>query len=260
MTKKEVNGIIFPMKIPISRLPNIILKGLLDLIYPPLCQACGKKLEVFNRLFLCEVCYNNIRWINPPFCKRCGKSIGYDEDIRSVCESCKTKTYYFDSCYSVCVYEGTIRECIHKFKYNAKLALGALFTDLMTDFAEKHIDIQGFDCIIPVPLHRVKHRERTFNQAALLAASLSKKFKLPLLGNTLTRIRLDKPQIMLPKNRRLKDIKDAFKIRKSHLLKNKAVLLIDDVFTTGATVNECSRILKEAKVKKIEVLALARGV
>lgn len=243
--------------ISISQLPHIIIQGMLGLVYPPRCQMCRENLDIFDRRVLCEICYNNIRLNTPPFCKKCGKTGFYDA---YVCENCRTKIYYFDASYSVCIYDGVIRECIHNFKYNARLGLERLFKDLMIEFAEKYIDIRRYNWFIPVPLHRVKHRERTFNQSAILAAHLSKRFKIPVLKNSLLRTRLGKPQVMLPKNKRLEDIKNSFKIKNSSLLKDKSVLLIDDVFTTGATVNECSKILKEAGTSSIEILTLARGI
>jgi len=128
----------------------------------------------------------------------------------------------------------------------------------MIGFAEKYIDMHRFNWLIPVPLHRVKYRERTFNQSAILASELSKRFKIPMLKNNLFRAHLGKPQMTLSKDKRLEEIKDSFKIKKPSLLKDKSVLLIDDVFTTGATANECSKVLKGAGVRLVEVLTLAR--
>lgn len=241
----------------IAQLPQIIIQDILSLIYPPRCQMCGKSLPVFDRRVLCEICYNNIKLNTGPFCKRCGKFYSYEDCI---CESCKVGTYYFDRSYSACVYDGVIRECIHNFKYNGGLSLERLFKNLMIEFAEKHIDMRRYNWLIPVPLHRVKYKERTFNQSAILAAYLSKRFKIAMLKNNLLRTRLGKPQMMLPKNKRLEGIKDSFKIKNPSLLKDKSVLLIDDVFTTGATVNECSKVLKAAGASSVEVLTLARGV
>jgi len=245
------------MKISISQLPDIITRGIVGLIYPPSCQMCGKRLNLFDRRVLCEICYNDIRLNNLPFCKRCGRPAPYED---YVCESCKEKRYYFDSSYAVCIYEGVIRECIHNFKYNANFALERLFKDLMIEFVEKYIDMSRVDWLVPVPLHRVKYRERSFNQSAILAAHLSKRFGISVLKGNLVRIQLGKPQIMLPKYKRLEGIKGSFKIKKPSLIKDKMLLLIDDVFTTGATVNECSKILKEAGASIVKVLTLARSV
>lgn len=169
------------------------------------------------------------------------------------------KTYYFDATYSACTYDGVIRECVHKFKYRGGFALELLFKDLMLEFAEKHMDMHHYSWLVPVPLHRVKYRERTFNQSAALATHLSKRFRVPILKNNLIRVRLGSPQMMLSKDKRLEDIKNSFKIKDPALLKGKSVLLVDDVITTGATANECSKVLKEAGASSVEVLTLARS-
>ncbi len=231
------------MLISVRRLPEIIGHGILGLIYPPRCQMCGKNMDILSKRVLCETCYDSIR-LNTP----------------SVYNNCETNTYYFDASYSVCIYEGVIRKCVHNFKYNGRLAIEKLFKGLMIEFAEKHIDMQRFDRLIPVPLHRVKHRERTFNQSTILAAYLSKRFKIPMLDNNLLRIRMGKPQMVLPKNKRYKEIKGSFKMQNPALIKGEIVLLIDDVFTTGATVNECSKVIKEAGAVSVEVFTLARSM
>jgi ComF family protein len=242
---------------PIMRLASTVIKGIIGLVYPPRCQVCGQGLDLFHKKVLCETCYNRIKVNTPPFCKKCGKSGYYKNNL---CEGCQVKTYYFDASYSACSYEGVMRECIHNFKYNAGVTLERLFKNLMIEFAEKNVDMRRFDLLISVPLHRVKHRERTFNQSQILASYLSKRFKISLSKNNLVRTRLCKPQITLPRDKRLEEVKDSFKIRKSYLLKNKSILLVDDVFTTGATVNECSKTLKEAGAGPVEVLTLARSV
>jgi ComF family protein len=136
----------------------------------------------------------------------------------------------------------------------------ALFADMMTDFAEKYMTISDFDRIISVPLHRAKLRERTFNQAEMLALPLSRKFRIPYIGNNLVRIKPGRSQTSLSKSGRVKDIEGAFRVRNAAALKDKSVLLVDDVFTTGATVNECSMALKKAGAKYVGVLTLARGI
>lgn len=245
------------MRVLFCHFPSMLIQGILGLIYPPLCRACGKKLDLFDKNLLCELCYNNIKRNTPPFCRKCGKSGSYDD---FVCEDCRMKTYYFDVSYSVCIYEGVIRECIHNFKYNARLGLEQLFKDLMIKFAESYMDMWRYDWLIPVPLHRVRHRERTFNQSEILAAHISKRFKISMLKNNLVRTHLGKPQVMLSKNKRFEDIKDSFRVKNPSLIKDKSLLLIDDVFTTGATVDECSKVLKEVGANSVDVLTLARGM
>ena len=231
------------MQFSIAALPKTIIDATLELIYPRFCPICGSGLELSDKLPLCEACRKDIK-----------------RNASCLAASRQKAGCYFDVSRSVAVYEGVMRECVHKFKYNGNLALAAFFADLMIDFAEKYMDVKRFDCIIPVPLHRIKLRERTFNQAAVLASSFSRRFKLPCINNNLMRVKSGKPQIALSKSGRAKDIEGAFKVKNPFSLRDKSVLLIDDVFTTGSTVNECSKVLKRSGVKYIEVLTLARDI
>ena len=233
---------ITPMLSTIRALPRTIINTALELVYPRSCRVCGGAITSAEKLSLCEACHKKIRYDRPLFLASAGKA-----------------GYYFDRVRSATVYEGVMRECIHKFKYNGSLSLEALFADLMTNFAEKYMDMRCFDFIIPVPLSTAKLRERSFNQAYILASAVSRKFKIPCVANNLTRVKAGRPQVDLAKKARLKDIEGAFRLKRPALLKDKSVLLIDDVFTTGATVNECSKVLKRSGVKYIEVLTLAQG-
>lgn len=218
---------------------------------------CGKRFDLLDKRLLCEVCYNTIRLNTPPFCKKCGRPQPYED---GVCEDCRIERYHFDAAYSACIYDGVVRECFHKFKYRGCFALERLFRDLILEFTERYVDMWRYNWVVPVPLHRIKYRERTFNQSAVLAAHLSKKFGVPLLEKNLIRVRLGSPQMMLPKDKRLEDIKGSFKVKDPASLEGKSLLLVDDVFTTGATVNECSKVLKKAGAGSVQVLTLARSV
>ena len=116
------------MRISIMHLPQILTQGALSLIYPPRCQLCGRSLDLFSGKVLCDICHNSIQ-LNIPFEH----------------SDCKAGVYCFDASYSVCIYEGAIRECIHKFKYDGRFAAEKLFKELMIEFAEKYIDMGRFD-------------------------------------------------------------------------------------------------------------------
>lgn len=244
------------MKICYGGLSSKIFKGVLGLIYPPRCRICGSTLDIFDDEVICEICHDNIKLNYPPFCKKCGRSGSYES---GVCEECGMKKYYFDANYSACIYEGVIRECIHRFKYNSEFALEGLFKDLIADFADRYIEMEEYDWLVSVPLHSVKYRERTFNQSAVLAGHLSKRFRIPILRNNLIRIRPGKPQMTLSKKKRFEEIKNSFVVKNSSPVTGKSLLLIDDVFTTGATVNECSKVLRESGASSVEVLTLAKS-
>lgn len=230
------------MQFSITAISKAIYNTTLELIFPRFCPICGIGIESFDKYPLCETCRKSVR-----------------QNARIFPESPNTGECYFDRLHSVTLYEGTIRECIHKFKYSGNFGMEALFRDMMTGFAEEHIRINDFNCIIPVPLHRTKLRERTFNQAEILAQPLSRKFRISHVSNNLVRIKPGKSQVALSKSGRTKDVEGAFRVRNAALIKEQSILLVDDVFTTGATVNECSKVLKEAGAKYVAVFTLARG-
>jgi len=229
------------MKIPFAALPEAITNAVLGLAYPPRCQACGRSMALFSGGVLCGDCYNGIKTDPGGFL-------------------INTDIFHFDASRSVCVYEGAIRECIHKFKYGNRAASGRLFKKLMAEFAEKYMDMRRFDWLVPVPLHRDKEKERTFNQSGLLAIWLSQSSGVPVLNKNLVRVRPGRPQIASSKNKRISDIKGAFKVSRPRSMLGKTILLVDDVLTTGATANECSNVIKKAGADCVEVLTLARSV
>jgi len=152
-----------------------------------------------------------------------------------------------------------LKEAIHSFKFGAHLRLLPIFTELVINFAMRYIDIDTFDVVVPVPLHKTKLREREFNQAQLLAKDFSDKKSLPINSWGLKKIRNTKPQTEFNKDKRRSNIKNAFKVTDSSCFKDKKILLMDDVFTTGSTLNECAKMLTESGAKSVECLVVARG-
>jgi ComF family protein len=130
----------------------------------------------------------------------------------------------------------------------------------MIKYALENIPTNEIDFIVPVPLHRLRLKEREFNQSEILASRLAKYFNIPLIKNSLIRTRPTPPQANLSKEERLKNVNGAFKLRENELLKGKNILLIDDVFTTGSTVDQCAKVLKkEGKAREVGVFTLAKG-
>lgn len=151
-----------------------------------------------------------------------------------------------------------MRECIHMLKYERRLLLLNLFDQLLTEFIKAHIDIEEIDYLVPVPLHPTKLREREFNQSHLLCCVIARRFNRQISKRNLIRSKFTPPQTQLPPRERKSNIKDAFSVVAPALLEGKNILLLDDVFTTGSTVNECAKVLKNAGVRNVIVLTLAR--
>ncbi len=238
---------------------NISL-AFLNLIYPKRCQGCGSKLHYENRFYLCLECLKKIKLNSPPFCIKCGRPVAGMAEIEVVCGKCAGAKYDFDKAFFCCNYEGLVKELIHKFKYNHKKFLIYIFNKLMVDFAKNYISINNLDMVAPVPLHRGKLQQRGFDQSLLLSRNLSKTLGLSHSYNILTRDKDTRQQTGLSKKQRLDNIKGAFSVKSKKVFDNKRVLLIDDVFTTAATANECAAALKKVGAKSVTLLTLAKGL
>jgi ComF family protein len=165
---------------------------------------------------------------------------------------------HFDRAFSPCLYEGVVKELIHTFKYNGRDYLGATLSKLMLEFIEDYnIPVDLLDLIIPIPLHKTRLREREFNQAQILSSYIARKFNKKLILNNLRRIRYTKTQTELETDQRLLNVKDSFAITKKEEIKDKNILLVDDVLTTGATSSEAAYALKNSGANVVFVLTLA---
>ena len=166
--------------------------------------------------------------------------------------------FAFDQVFSPCVYEGIIRQLIHKFKYQNKDYLSAPLAKLLIEFIQQHqINLSLFDLIIPIPLHKTRLRDREFNPSQLLAKAIAQRFSLKLSVNNLWRQKQRNAQIELEGKKRWENVKKCFNLHNPEELKDKNILLVDDVLTTGATCSEVARLLKAAGAARVTVLTLA---
>jgi ComF family protein len=163
----------------------------------------------------------------------------------------------FDHALSTDQFEGLLREAIHQFKYRPCRSLGRPLGDWMADRVRLNGDI---DIIMPVPFHSKRFRQRGFNQALLLAHRLSDRNKLPFSCDNLVRVRPTRPQVELTGDERIKNVVGAFALKKPGAVEASHVVLVDDVFTTGATMNECADVLKKSGAAQVTVLTLARAI
>lgn len=216
---------------------------ILNFIYPLYCEVCGQALAADNKRRLCSYCWEKVSLPNSPYCPR--------PDIKN--------RVYFNQIRAVGRYEGILKECIHLVKYRKKIALARALSELMVDYIKIHFDIDKVDYLIPVPLYKKQYRKRSFNQVKLIVDGIGKHFNKRIINNNLKRIKHTQPQYKLNRDARMENLKEAFFVRKPGVFHKKSVLLIDDVYTTGTTVNECSKVLCKAGVRLINVLVLAHG-
>ncbi len=236
-----------------------LLKGLRDLIYPKTCLACKSRiLEQEKQDFICLSCQNSIEKNLPPFCVSCGRGLEKKALNKNVCLSCSKKDLQFDRAFSPCVYTGVVKKLIHEFKYRGKDYLSKPLSAIMSDFIREYaLPIEDLDLIIPVPLHRSKAREREFNQALLLADCLGETFHKQVVGEALKRHKQTKTQTTLKEELRFLNVKESFSVKDPRAIRNKHILLVDDVLTTGATSSEAAKTLKSAGAGLVFVITLA---
>jgi len=232
-----------------------------------LCRLCGKNLIKEDQPFFCNHCWAGIRPIPLPVCPCCGEpfasSVAIEYSPGHLCGECRNRPPAFDSARAAGYYQGVLVEAIRLFKYQAKTKLSRYLAARMYDEARKIYDASGnlqggFDAVLPVPLHPVRLKQREFNQALLLAHGLSRELGLPLLFDVLERSRWTRPQVELDGEERRKNVRKAFSVKRPEQVSGLRVLLVDDVYTTGATVNECAKVLKKAGAKAVHVMTLAR--
>ncbi|MEE9399311.1 MAG: ComF family protein [Dehalococcoidales bacterium] len=232
-------------------LPQVAkLKGIaLDLIFPRYCVGCGKEGS-----FLCDSCCQSLPRIRPPLCPRCGRP--HPSGI--LCPSCVNWAAAIDGIRSPYRFDGVMREAIHQLKYRNLRALVVTLTELLKDFLVSNP--LPAEVLVPVPLHPKRLKERGYNQSGLLARELAKLIDLPVMGDCLIRQRHAPPQAKTSTvDERRSNIADAFACR-NRKLQDKQVLLIDDVSTSGATLDACAAALKAAGTASVWGLVMAREI
>ena len=242
-----------------------IKEGLLNFVFPLDCKICEKPIRESKGYSICEDCFKTIELIERPYCVKCGKPLiptdAFKQNREVLCLDCKIKKYSFEFSRSMGVYDKVLKKCIHLFKYYGEKKLAKPLGKLMVDCLLKNNEFENkFDLIIPVPLHKNDLKKRGFNQSVLLGKVVGNYFSIPVGESTLVKKKLTPFQINLSKKERGKNILGAFSVEKPEEIKGKNILILDDVFTTGATVEECAKELMKARAKNIFVLTLARTV
>jgi ComF family protein len=241
---------------PIARIARAATDAALSILLAPSCAACQRLLDHPSRGCICEACWSSVSLITPPVCDRCGDPVTLAPDL---CRRCRRMARALDRGRAAGHYQDALRDIIHAFKYEGRRTLAKPLAALMHRQAGALLD--DVDWIVPVPLHWRRERERGFNQASDLARALIATTPRPRLLHALRRVKHTTVQADLPAARRHKNVRDAFALsRRTHPLNGSCVLLVDDVSTTGATIEACARVLKDAGVKEVRAITAARVV
>jgi ComF family protein len=238
----------------------MLLKAFLDILFPPLCHACKGFIPDAGEIHLCESCLAVSPLIASPHCTLCGLPFLTEGGSDHLCGCCREAPPAFSAARAALLFDGPVRDLIHRFKYGKKVQhcrpLGLLTARQLGPFAAT----AAADLIIPVPLHVKRLRERGFNQAVLLGEFLAKEWRLPLSRNNLRRIRWTEPQIHLSAADREENVRGAFAVHDGDGIRQKRIILVDDVYTTGSTVAECAKTLKKSGAEVVFVITVARAV
>lgn len=232
-----------------------LLKGIprmasasLDLLFPPRCVGCDKEGQ-----FLCSPCRASLPLLLPPYCLRCAQPILYGD----TCQRCLVSPLAIDGIRAPLLMEGAVREAIHRLKYYNLRALAPLLGALLADFlSSQPVPVA---LLVPVPLHRRRERQRGYNQAYLLAQEAGKRLGLPVMPRALSRLKDTPPQARSSgAEERRANVRGAFRCTRPYLVEGVAVAVVDDVCTTGATLEACAAALKEAGATSVWGVTLAR--
>jgi len=236
--------------------------AVVSLLFPAGCRICEKLLTSASRVPICEECLDSFPRIPEKACEICGQpmqAFAARESERLICRVCADNTYAFERARSYALYEGALVRAILLLKFERIGPLGAWFAERLTEVVRKESDVLEADVVVPVPLHRDRERERGYNQADMVAKPLAKKLRLPHQTALLMRTRPRPDKQVLSFEERWESVRGAFATRPGSQVDNRRVLLVDDVLTTGATLDACARALREAGAKSVIGLTVARA-
>jgi len=243
---------------PGERWHQRLIRSLLDFLYPQSCVICGSPQPG-----ICLACRRNLPFIAPPLCDVCGRPYAgvVAKEVPLVCGECRTRKRHFDHCRSALFYKDGVAQAVKAAKYRGRPvvahALGEVVWHHFT-VAPPPFPWREVDAVIPVPLHPSRQAERGFNQAQEIVTPLCQRLRLPLRPELLARDKNIAPQVGLNAKQRRENVRWAFAVRDKDAVKGASLLLFDDVMTTGATLEECARVLKRAGAAHVWALTAAR--
>lgn len=229
-----------------------------NLLFPEDCRVCGIRLENFNRIPVCSSCLAQPEPLSAGiFCVQCRTAFHNDRPLDEFgrCRACRLGVRGFDAAYSYGEYGGRLRRLIHLFKFHRVLGLGEHFSQWLAVALPRD---ERADLIVPVPLHWWRHWRRGYNQAHRLGRALSRRTGIPC-RTVLRRTKRTRPQTSLTRAERRVNVRGAFQVKRPEEVQGRTILLVDDVYTTGATLGACAQALRAAGARRVVVLTIARA-
>lgn len=239
---------------------NVFLDKIIDLIYPVRCPFCNE-IVIPKGKRVCPACMEKLPYINEPRCMKCSKPIENEE--AEYCSDCSRKAYHYDRGYAIWIYNDIMKRSIANFKYRSRKDNAVFYVNEIIRLYGNTIKALSPDVIVPVPIHHSKYLERGYNQAQILALPIGRELNIPVLPGLLLRSKKTMPQKKLSDKERLRNLSEAFSYNaKAAFEYNKPiqrVLLVDDIYTTGSTIEACTNILKANGISKVFFIVLCIG-
>lgn len=235
--------------------------ALVSVFFPAGCRICDQLLTRASRVPICDECLASITRIPENACDLCGMPLSSfaNSEVAGPCPACREQPYAFARARSYGIYEGALKRAILLLKFEEIKPLGGWFAGRLAELVKKEHEKLAADVVVPVPLHRQREKERGYNQAALIAKPLAKELGLPYKAVLLMRTKPRPNKQILSIEERWTSVRGAFATCSCSQVDNQRVLLVDDVLTTGATVDACARVLREAGAKSVVCLTVARA-
>jgi len=236
---------------------KILYKGI-EIIYPSTCPICTQILDkkMDEKVYICEKCRKKLFYIESPRCLKCGKPV--DNAETEFCYDCSRVKHLYTQGVGVWAYTDEIKNSIYQFKYHNKREYGEFYGLELRNQYESIIRNWDADVLIPVPLHKSKLRKRGYNQAEIIAKSIGKLMDIPVDSQLVIREKKTLAQKELNDKERLKNLENAFNIVEK-VVKYKNVIIVDDIYTTGTTIDACAQILMKSGVSKVYYISLCIG-
>lgn len=237
-----------------------MLNYIMDLVYPRRCPICGDIADPRGNL-ACPPCKKRLKYVEEPKCKKCGKHVEFNE--QEYCFDCVKKDHQYTYGISLWEYDSTMRKSISDFKYKSRREYADFYIEEIIKYYKEEIMIMSPDVLVPIPIHKSKLLDRGYNQAEVLCQGLSSKLGIPTIPNLLMRDKKTLPQKQLNDKERVKNLQQAFSFNekarfKTNMSINK-VLLVDDIYTTGSTIEACSRILIKNGISEVYFVSICVG-
>lgn len=234
-----------------------VIEGVLNLIYPHRCPFCETILPINAELAVCNECKHTLPYICEPRCNICSKPVV--SDMMDYCFDCSKNNHSFIKGWALWLYNETVKKSIQRYKFFNKKSYGEIYANEVVKRFKGEIQEMDIDLIIPVPLYVKKQKTRGFNQSEVLAKHLSRMLNIPYDDRSLIRTTDTKPQKELANKERKENVKNIFKVLKKSNINDKTILIIDDIYTTGSTIDSCAKELLNNGAKHIYFLTLAIG-